>query len=108
MKKSALALLAVAGIMASAGCPPKTISTAPDKVISKAGWALKIWVTAKGTRSEGRVSHLYYNGKEVCPEGDKVNISTPLGVMKYSDPPYLWGWHGWKPVDAKRFPAIGP
>jgi len=102
MKKSILAFIAIVGVMAYAGCPPKIIATVPDKVITKNGWTLKIWITAKGTRSEGRVSHLYHNNKEVCPKGNKISIKTSLGVMKYTNPHCLWGWHGWKPVDKKR------
>ncbi len=99
MKKTIAILIAVAGMAANAACPPAKIDAEPDKTLKKDGWVLKIWVTAKGTRSEGRVSHLYHNGQEICPNGNHMSISTPLGTLKYSDAPYRWGWHGWKPID---------
>jgi len=104
MTKGLIGLIAL-GVMTFA-CPPRIIHDLPDRIVQKDGWVLKIWVTAKGTRSEGHVSHLYHNGSEVCPVNGKIEIVTPLGKLHYVDAPYRWGWHGWKPV-SKRV-LIGP
>jgi hypothetical protein len=99
--KKIIALFLVGGVIGvNAVCPPTKMKTESSKTIKKDGWVLKIWVTAKGTRSEGRVSHLYHNGQEVCPSGNHMSISTPLGTLEYIDAPYRWGWHGWKQVDS--------
>ncbi len=90
-----------------ATCPPHKIDSEPDKILQKRDWVLKIWITSKGTRSEGRVTRLYHDGKEICPKEEEEQISTPLGVLIYQDPQYLWGWHGWKPKSS-RMPIIGP
>lgn len=79
-------------------CPPKSLKGEPDQTIQKEGWVLKVWVTAKGTRSEGHVSHLYHDGKEVCPINGTNDIVTPLGKLHYFKNRMPWGWHGWKLV----------
>lgn len=103
--KKGLTCLVVLNVLAFS-CPPRSVHGASDRIIQKDGWVLEIWVTAKGTRSEGHVSHLYHNGSEVCPVNGKMKITTPLGTLRYVDGPYRWGWHGWKPV-SKRI-MIGP
>lgn len=109
MKKYLLSIV-LTGSMLFASCPPADMAGPPDKTLSKDAWVLKVWVTAKGTRSEGRVSHLYHNGHEVCPSENQTTLPTPLGTLKYVDAPYAWGWHGWKPLrtSGKRFPVLGP
>lgn len=104
MKKILLSLI-IPGMLVVA-CPPRTVQGAPYKVLRKDGWELKVWVTAKGTRSEGQVSHLYHNGTEVCPVNGKNEMNTPLGRLQYVEGKMPWGWHGWKPV-SKRV-LMGP
>ncbi len=99
MRKGWMGLIILSALVFA--CPPRTLHGAPDRVIQKNGWALKIWVTAKGTRSEGHVTHLYHNGTEVCPVNGKMEISTPLGTLRYFDAAQRWGWHGWKPVSKR-------
>jgi len=96
MKKILVLLLGAWLANGWASCPPRDLAVKPDKVVSKNGWKLKIWVTAKGTRSEGRIARLYHHGKEICPQGGKEQIVTPIGTLMYQDPKPLWGWHGWK------------
>ena len=100
MRKIFIVLILV--VMVSAGCPPRAAKGDPDTVLKKNGWELRIWITAKGTRSEGRVSRLYRNGKEICPQNGQTRIDAPLGQLKYEDSPYLWGWHGWEPKEIDR------
>ena len=69
--------------------------TTPETVLQKEGWVYKVWITAKGTRSEGRIARLYHHDKEICPDGN-ATLSTPFGLMEYVDAPHIWGWHGWR------------
>ncbi len=96
MKRGLMVLFAFSILIFA--CPPPPVSQTPDRVIEKKGWVLEIWVTAKGTRSEGHVTHLYHNGSEVCPIGGKREIVTPLGKLRYIEGKMPWNWHGWKPV----------
>jgi len=107
MKRVVMACVLGMAVSAYAACPPQKIDREPEKVLQKSGWVLKIWITAKGTRSEGRTARLYHNGKEICPQDGENQISTPLGNLIYQNPQYLWGWHGWKPKSS-RMPIIGP
>jgi hypothetical protein len=114
IRKSIIIFLTWSLAIGWAACPPKNVSGEPDTVKEKAGWTLKTWITSRGTRSEGRISRLYHNGTEVCPEKGRNEISTPLGTFIYKDPSYLWGWHGWQPVEKGRktpqdtFPRSAP
>ncbi|WP_456432389.1 hypothetical protein [Nitratifractor sp.] len=83
-------------------CPPKTFARAPDKVLKKAGWELRAWLTGRGTRSLGIWYRLYHNGKEVCPVDGNRTIVTPLGKLIYKDNPTPFDWHGWTPVDDRN------
>jgi hypothetical protein len=98
MRKVMLSILTASGLIA-AGCPPTNLpDSAPDTMLQKEGWVLKIWITHKGTRSEGHFSVLIHNGKIICPDGNRSIIETPLGRLKYREGRYLWRWKGWKPV----------
>lgn len=99
MRKGLIGLIAMSVV--TLACPPRTLHGAADRIVRKDGWVLKIWVTAKGTRSEGHISHLYHNGSEVCPVNGKMKITTPLGTLRYLDAPHRWGWHGWEPVSKR-------
>ena len=89
----------------SLACPPSEVKGEPTQVIQKDKWVLKVWVTAKGTRSEGHTTHLYHNNKEVCPVEGQNTLKTPLGKLKYIENSKPWGWHGWK-MSEKRIPII--
>ncbi len=95
--KKMLVLFGVFGVL-SIACPPRYVGGAPDKVLRQNGWTYKVWVTARGTRSEGHVAHLYRYGKEICPRNGRRYISTPFGKMFYKESRYPWGWHGWQRV----------
>ncbi len=105
MKKGLLTVMAL-GMFVFA-CPPNEIDAKPDQVLQKDQWVLKVWVTAKGTRSEGHIAHLYHKGKEVCPIKETDELNTPLGKLKYINGSTPWDWHGWKVVK-KRLPLIKP
>ncbi len=93
--KKLFSSMIILGALAVA-CPPQTMQGTPDQTIQKEGWVLKVWVTAKGTRSEGHVAHLYHNGVEVCPVNGVNEIVTPLGKLHYKEGNKPWDWHGWK------------
>ena len=95
-------VVSILAVLIYAGCPPREVKGDPDKVLKKDGWTLKVWVTSRGTRSEGRISTLYKDGEELCPRDREMRIDTPLGRLEYEDSPYLWGWHGWKPLESNR------
>ena len=97
--KRGIILLLTLGMLLWAGCPPKVFDRPPDKVLKKAGWELRAWLTARGTRSLGIWYRLYHNGKEVCPIEGNHTIVTPLGKLVYKDNPTPFDWHGWTPVD---------
>jgi hypothetical protein len=111
-----LSLLA-AGTLLGAQCPPPPSALwkrAPDRELKKEGWVLRIWITAKGTRSEGRHGRLYHEGREICPAEGNATLATPLGRLRYRVSPMPWGWHGWQPVENERhvsphfFPRSAP
>ncbi len=83
---------------------PKEVKQKPDFLYTKKGWALKIWYTAKGSRSEGTFGKLYHNGKEIIPKIKNEELQTPLGTLHYETSNVLWGSHGWVFTDADRVP----
>jgi hypothetical protein len=84
-------------------CFIEEINKKPEKILQKNGWVLKVWITAKGTRSEGKLSRLYHHGKEIFPQNENKQISTPIGDFIYQNPQYLMGMAR---LEAKRFNHI--
>ncbi len=111
MKKILFFITASMLYVAMAACPVVTktgetrdrdilsriISTPADRILKKDGWELKVWITGKGSRSQGEYSILTHNGEEVCPQKKDEILITPIGIMKYIDSHLVWGWHGWYP-----------
>ncbi len=116
MKKLIVSSL-FACVMLPAQCPPPPSTLwqrAPDRILKEEGWVLRIWITAKGTRSEGLHGRLYHEGREICPAEGNATLTTPLGRLHYRVSPMPWGWHGWQPVKRRRtvspdtFPRSAP
>jgi len=108
MKRKILSFVFAYTLLA-AQCPPSPSQLwqrTPDSVLKKGGWALRIWITAKGTRSEGRHGRLYHEGREICPTEENATLTTPLGRLRYRVSPMPWGWHGWQPM--KRRQNVSP
>jgi len=74
---------------------PKEVKQKPDFTYTKKGWKLKIWYTAKGSRSEGTFGKLYHKGKEVYPKMKNEVLQTPLGKLHFMSSDLPWGAHGW-------------
>jgi hypothetical protein len=74
---------------------PKEVKQKPDFIYTRKGWKLKIWYTAKGSRSEGIFGKLYHNGKEVHPKMKNEELLTPLGKLHFITTDLPWGAHGW-------------
>jgi len=92
--KKVLLLLVISGFIFGE-CLVQAPDSAPDKVFKKDGWVYKVWITAKGTRSQGYLSKLYFKNKEVCPKEIGETILTPFGELFYQYNKMPWGWHGW-------------
>ena len=75
---------------------PKEVQHKPDFIYKKEGWELKIWYTAKGSRSEGTFGKLYHNGKEVLPKKGGEELQTPFGKLYFVISGPLWEAHGWR------------
>jgi len=105
-------LLAVIALLGCRQAAPSMLqqSLTPDKAapvshkvdVSQPGtysaglWKYTLTITAPGTRSEGTLGTLLYNGKPVpaAVEGDYYR--TPWGDVQWvGDPVVLWGEHGW-------------
>jgi hypothetical protein len=68
-----------------------------DQVFTDGSWEYRYSVNAPGSKSEGYVGRLFYDGVEV-PESQNINdyYSTPWGEMYWvGNPDTLFGNHGW-------------
>ena len=72
----------------------------PDKIVSDGDWELRIYYTAKGTRSEGIRGALRKNGQLVpAPSEEHEILKTPLGRLKFYVHLSAWSPWGWLPED---------
>jgi len=85
------------------GCASQTLTPPPgygepDEVLQEEGWALLIYRTQKGTRSEGRHGVLLHDNQEVQGERGQ-HLETPLGTLTYhgarEEAAHLWDTTGW-------------
>ena len=83
---------------------PAEVLHKPDFIYKKKGWELKIWYTAKGSRSEGTFGKLYHNGKEVRLEKEGETCQTPFGELHFITSGFLWGAHGWTFTEEDQIP----
>ncbi len=83
---------------------PKEVQHKPNFIYQKEGWELKIWYTAKGSKSEGTFGKLYHKGKELLPEKEGEEIQTPFGKLHFITSCFLWGVHGWAFVEEEKNP----
>ena len=70
----------------------------PERIYEKGGWKLIVYVTNKGSRSQGIHGDLYHNGKRI--DGNRgQSINTPLGEIYYHgsemERANLWDTTGW-------------
>lgn len=81
---------------------PAQVDTAreqiPERIYEKDGWKLVVYVTNKGSRSQGIHGDLYYKGEKVDGKRGQT-ITTPLGEVHYHgsemERAHLWDTTGW-------------
>lgn len=70
----------------------------PERIYEKEGWQLVVFVTNKGSRSQGIHGDLYYNGQKVDGKRGQT-LTTPLGEIFYHgsemERANLWDTTGW-------------
>ncbi|BCS96161.1 hypothetical protein DSLASN_17930 [Desulfoluna limicola] len=70
----------------------------PERIYEKEGWKLVVYITNKGTRSQGIHGDLFYNDKQVDGKRGQI-IATPLGEVHYHgsemERAHLWDTTGW-------------
>lgn len=60
-------------------------------------WRYDLYVTAEGSRSEGRTGELHHDGA-LMGFDDDTSIDTPMGRFVGRMNGTMWGGHGWFPV----------
>ncbi len=107
-------LFFVCGVVWAGGTPDE-IQPGPISVQSKehsggradmkymaSGWVLNIFITQKGTRSEGSHGRLLFKGKEVGGKQDETK-NLPIGMVQYKGPVHakanLWDASGWQIIN---------
>jgi hypothetical protein len=111
----ALCLITLAGITATATTPPAS-ATQPAVlkpleagVFTSGKWEYRCIVTLPGTRSEGRLGELRYDGK-MLPEPANTNdyVLTPWGLIYwYGKGNIPWNGRGWIPTNPSDRKPIG-
>lgn len=80
-----------------------------DTVYSASGWKLNIYITQKGTRSQGSHGLLFYNGQEVTGQL-KETKNIPIGTVQYEgqlhEKANLWDDSGWQITNPLVEPTI--
>lgn len=70
----------------------------PERIYEKEGWKLVVYITNKGTRSQGIHGDLFYKDKIVDGKRGQT-ITTPLGEVHYHgsemERAHLWDTTGW-------------
>lgn len=70
----------------------------PERIYEKEGWKLVVYVTNKGTRSQGIHGDLFHNGSPVSGKKGET-LTTPLGELYYHgsemERANLWDTTGW-------------
>jgi hypothetical protein len=70
----------------------------PERIYEKEGWKLVVYITNKGTRSQGIHGDLYHNTQKVAGKRGET-LTTPLGEIYYHgsemERAHLWDTTGW-------------
>ena len=78
--------------------PLQHLKQIPERIYKKNGWTLIVYITNKGSRSQGIHGNLYHNGQRVDGQRGKT-IATPLGEVYYHgsemERAHLWDTTGW-------------
>lgn len=78
--------------------PLQTLKQMPEQIYEKEGWKLIVYITNKGSRSQGIHGNLYHDGQQVEGKRGQI-IVTPLGEIYYHgsemERAHLWDTTGW-------------
>jgi len=80
-----------------------------DKMYVSSDWVLNIYITQKGTRSQGSHGSLLFKGKAVSgKQGETKNL--PIGTVQYKGPAHakanLWDASGWQMMNPLVKPTV--
>lgn len=102
-----IGMTACAPAVSSNDTPPSAMDK-PAIAMDRSGtytagkWTYALTVTHPGTRSQGTMGKLLYNGQALsAPENPGDFYDTPLGRFVHAGMPVVpWGEHGWMPAAA--------
>lgn len=81
----------------------------PDTVYAASDWVLNIYLTQKGTRSQGSHGSLSFKGKEISGKPGEIK-KIPIGTVEYTGSAHeksnLWDASGWKMKDPLVKPKV--
>lgn len=70
----------------------------PERIYEAEGWKLVVYITNKGTRSQGIHGDLFHDGAKVYGKRGQT-LTTPLGEVRYHgsemERAHLWDTTGW-------------
>lgn len=100
---------AVRNYIPDSGDARDQFSGRPDWVYQASDWVLNLYITQKGTRSQGSHGILVFEGDEVRGEPGEVR-ALPIGKVEYNGPEegrsQLWDNTGWQMVDPLVKPIV--
>ncbi|WP_300666876.1 hypothetical protein [Desulfoluna sp.] len=83
----------------------------PERIYEKEGWKLVVYITNKGTRSQGIHGDLYHNTQKVTGKRGQM-LTTPLGEVYYHgsemERAHLWDTTGWTLTGKSGFFNLPP
>jgi len=93
------ALVIITTLTANAAAPKsKIISKDKSGTYTSGKWKYVYTITNKGSKSQGCLGELFYNGKRVRPLRFLDLRKTPWGnIVWVGNPPLLWKPKGWMP-----------
>ncbi|HCY87151.1 MAG TPA: hypothetical protein DHV36_18605 [Desulfobacteraceae bacterium] len=88
---------------------PDSFSGTPDWIYRASDWELNLYITQKGTRSQGSHGILIFEGINVVGTPGEVR-ALPIGTVQYNGPAEsrvnLWDDTGWQMIDALVKPIV--
>lgn len=80
-----------------------------DMVYRDSQWRLDLYLNNKGTRSQGSMGRLYFNGEFVQGKAGEIR-DTGIGKIRYNGPEgfrkNLWDATGWQMLEPKVTPEV--
>ncbi|MCG8618234.1 MAG: hypothetical protein MI802_18625 [Desulfobacterales bacterium] len=89
--------------------PRNSFSGRPDWIYKASDWELNLYITQKGTRSQGSHGILIFEGIDVVGTAGETR-ALPIGTVQYNGPAEsrvnLWDDTGWQMIDALVQPIV--